>query len=322
MLKLSTTISFAFSIFVLFLSGLLYLPSIFNFLCYHPIYNIFTPQEITLYRYILLAAGCITLLGNIAWMVSREKNWRKRIENDFCVYLQSDDMNHHTGSSFVWYGTATLLFLILALVQTMRWSVAYKGQSVWWFNLLTVESGVWETLTAVTLFMAGIILWLSMIKFRSSFPNKCAIWPVLAISMALILGAGEEISWGQHWFGFQTPPSINAINIQKEFNLHNMLNHHTINHSMILFFLLYCVVLPLLVYLFREIKYITQRVNVPVSPLPFVPFSLAGVLMSDMFLFRSLWGNPKWAISEARETVFGFIMLGVLKFVFFMSKKV
>ncbi len=33
--------------------------------------------------------------------------------------------------------------------------------------------------------------------------------------------AGEEVSWGQHWLGWETPPAIAAVNDQQETNLHN-----------------------------------------------------------------------------------------------------
>jgi hypothetical protein len=34
--------------------------------------------------------------------------------------------------------------------------------------------------------------------------------------------AGEELSWGQHIFGFSTPEGYKGLNHQKEMNLHNL----------------------------------------------------------------------------------------------------
>jgi hypothetical protein len=39
--------------------------------------------------------------------------------------------------------------------------------------------------------------------------------------LAALYFAGEETSWGQHYFGFETPQAIAERNFQKEFNLHN-----------------------------------------------------------------------------------------------------
>lgn len=42
-----------------------------------------------------------------------------------------------------------------------------------------------------------------------------------ALSIVLIVGFGEEVSWGQHWFGLAVPRAIAETNLQAEFNLHN-----------------------------------------------------------------------------------------------------
>lgn len=44
---------------------------------------------------------------------------------------------------------------------------------------------------------------------------------MIALSLVLIAGFGEEISWGQHWFGLAVPEAIAATNLQSEINLHN-----------------------------------------------------------------------------------------------------
>jgi hypothetical protein len=44
----------------------------------------------------------------------------------------------------------------------------------------------------------------------------------LVLAMFAFVAFGEEISWGQHIFGFSTPESFQEINKQKETNLHNL----------------------------------------------------------------------------------------------------
>jgi hypothetical protein len=41
-------------------------------------------------------------------------------------------------------------------------------------------------------------------------------------SLGLLLIAMEEIAWGQHLFGFQTPENWAALNVQRETTLHNL----------------------------------------------------------------------------------------------------
>ena len=50
-------------------------------------------------------------------------------------------------------------------------------------------------------------------------PLKIA-W-VIAMALGGIYLAGEEASWGQHWFGWGTPEGWQAVNDQQETNLHN-----------------------------------------------------------------------------------------------------
>jgi hypothetical protein len=40
--------------------------------------------------------------------------------------------------------------------------------------------------------------------------------------LACIYFAGEEMSWGQWYFGWETPDSISALNDQQETNIHNI----------------------------------------------------------------------------------------------------
>lgn len=51
--------------------------------------------------------------------------------------------------------------------------------------------------------------------------SKLLIWGAL-LTLACIYFAGEELSWGQHLFGWSTPESVARLNDQQETNLHNM----------------------------------------------------------------------------------------------------
>jgi hypothetical protein len=47
------------------------------------------------------------------------------------------------------------------------------------------------------------------------------------VAVVLVVAFGEEISWGQHWFGFTPPEAIASSNLQEEFNLHNYITPGT-----------------------------------------------------------------------------------------------
>ena len=46
-------------------------------------------------------------------------------------------------------------------------------------------------------------------------------WAMIVMTLGAIYFAGEEVSWGQHLFGWETPEGFIAINDQQETNLHN-----------------------------------------------------------------------------------------------------
>ncbi|MBK1883386.1 hypothetical protein JIN85_13250 [Luteolibacter pohnpeiensis] len=83
------------------------------------------------------------------------------------------------------------------------------------------EFGIMENLTV--LFLALSILILLFRGFRGFGKMRPLDRMVLIV---LLLGSiyflGEEISWGQHFFGFHTPEGYRELNYQGETNLHNL----------------------------------------------------------------------------------------------------
>jgi hypothetical protein len=68
----------------------------------------------------------------------------------------------------------------------------------------------------------GIILaFYAAIKYRKLVSPITVIWIVLW-AMACTYFAGEEASWGQWYFGWESPEWFESVNDQGETNLHNM----------------------------------------------------------------------------------------------------
>ena len=82
--------------------------------------------------------------------------------------------------------------------------------------------GLIENLTVIVL-LPGIAAGLyTFIKSRSVIqPGWTAYW-LLLWTLACIYFAGEEVSWGQWYFQWETPDRISEINDQNETNFHNM----------------------------------------------------------------------------------------------------
>ena len=48
----------------------------------------------------------------------------------------------------------------------------------------------------------------------------------VVFALLVFVAAMEEVSWGQSFLGFQTPEAVESINMQKEFNVHNIAGFH------------------------------------------------------------------------------------------------
>jgi hypothetical protein len=82
------------------------------------------------------------------------------------------------------------------------------------------ELGIIENLTVIFLLWALIALAVYAFKhFKTLRPLDKAL--VVVMMLGSIYFAGEELSWGQHLAGFETPESIREKNYQNEMNLHN-----------------------------------------------------------------------------------------------------
>ena len=74
---------------------------------------------------------------------------------------------------------------------------------------------------SILLFLS-ILLLLKIIK-KFEFDKLIKTFIFLKI-LALTYFLGEEISWGQHFFNWQTPTLFSDYNNQNETNLHNISN--------------------------------------------------------------------------------------------------
>lgn len=115
--------------------------------------------------------------------------------------------------------TATAIFGVLALAVIL-FAAAYPAQ----FALMSAKdgadgSGLFEHLTVLMCLpgiCAGIYIMAVIVP-----PRRFFAW-TLAWTLALVYFAGEEASWGQWYFGWETPESFAEINDQNETNLHNI----------------------------------------------------------------------------------------------------
>lgn len=114
---------------------------------------------------------------------------------------------------WLWLGFPPLLLLILIPVRIID-REAYR---IW----IDGEMGLIELATPLLAFAGAVCGLLLLRSLWRQGPNKMMVWVALH-TLACIYFGGEEISWGQHLFGWNTPESIAQLNDQGETNLHNM----------------------------------------------------------------------------------------------------
>ena len=113
-----------------------------------------------------------------------------------------------------------VLLSITAILLFSVW-VEYDAPSL---HTWVGEDGPVETLSAI--FFGISSLGFLIIAVRSDFLRSKTYglrYPmILAWALLMFVFMGEEISWGQRIFGFDTPKVLLEINHQQEFNLHNI----------------------------------------------------------------------------------------------------
>ena len=134
--------------------------------------------------------------------------------------------------TFNFYYYLFILVIILFLFEGLYHHYYYKISEI--YNFLTFrsqsghnpfvwdEKGIVENFQIILLFIS-IIFFLSFLK-KIKFNSKKSQIILLFYLFALCYYFLEEISWGQHLFGWKTPEFFSSINQQNETNFHNTSN--------------------------------------------------------------------------------------------------
>ncbi len=112
------------------------------------------------------------------------------------------------------------LWLWLPLVLVFAQPVLVLAAPDFYESWIGSELGLVQNLTIVFLVVAIA----AALRLRSLRERVASRWfgPFCAVmALGCLFFAGEEASWGQHWFGFAPPEYVAARNDQAEFNLHN-----------------------------------------------------------------------------------------------------
>ena len=109
----------------------------------------------------------------------------------------------------VYWGLPVLIFLL-----PYFWKVTNIDEDV-----LYAENGIIELGTAVFLFVG---IYYAFRALRLSGGCRILFYWIILLLLGSIYFAGEELSWGQHLFGWETHETWKAVNDQGETNIHNV----------------------------------------------------------------------------------------------------
>ena len=167
--------------------------------------------------------------------------------------------------------------IIVAVAHSLLYTTAFAN--------LGAEDGIMESAGALSFLAASVVfftLFLRLRKRKADVPQDLGAWWWYLILAALFLFiTGEEISWGQRIFGWETPEWMAENNVQEETTIHNLeiFNAHTKDHELkpfwqslltmnrlfSLFWLSWCLLLPLAVHFdLPLVRRITGWFRVPI----------------------------------------------------------
>ncbi|MDH3476465.1 MAG: hypothetical protein OEM59_22530 [Rhodospirillales bacterium] len=182
------------------------------------------------------------------------------------------------------------------------------------------QSGLLE-LSHVILPLGGLLIGLRMLAM-ASLRRRPLLWIWIALgSLACLYIAGEEASWGQHYFGWPTPESWRAVNDQGETNLHNISSWLDQKPRLLLEFgvILGGIAVPLLALCFPGLRRPAWAVVLP--PLACLPSALLaeGSRMAERLL--DLVGGQGYLFYRASEVQEFYFYLFILLYLVVLRRR-
>ncbi|MEH6630508.1 MAG: hypothetical protein V7776_06775 [Halopseudomonas aestusnigri] len=132
--------------------------------------------------------------------------------------VQGDNLKDFPKLYWQWLPLLMLLVMIIGRTIFPDWK-DYE------YYIESETRGIVEN-AAFVILAPGVVFGLLAWRMRDALPSKYLGYWLMLCTVAVFIAAGEEASWGQHWFQWATPEGLAAINDHNETNLHNTLNGH------------------------------------------------------------------------------------------------
>lgn len=220
-----------------------------------------------------------------------------------------------------WYLSPTTVAIICILpfvVAFLGASTALMGKPTYkWF---TGEDGFAETLQVIFYTSTLIMALIAASRYWRSGEKLIGVL-YLGLSGALIFMIGEEISWGQRIFGWQTSESFAAINKQEETNLHNVYGVGSTFKWIQMLVGAYGTIFPLLVWRWSRLQPYRDRLWAIIPHYTLIGYF---VMLFVWRIYRNLFDPPEgfyFVVSEYNEVLELALALGFVLFLVFQLRR-
>jgi len=167
---------------------------------------------------------------------------------------------------------------------------------------------------------ATALMWgLSAVGFlavcvRSAFlkrrTEKWKLFFTICFALVMIFFCSEEISWGQHLLGIDTPVSMEEVNRQNEITIHNMGPLQFLQDRLLLLFIAaVAVVFPALA-AFTRGRALIQKLAFPVLPAAYIGFFILGYVYIKAFHGYDMGSDQSGEVRELLVS-FGMFLFGL-----------
>ncbi len=196
-------------------------------------------------------------------------------------------------------------------------ATAFGGKDLYkWF---TGEDGFAETMQVVFYALALMFcLFVVNALWRSGRRGVAMLYVVVAAGLVFMLG--EELSWGQRIWGWETPESMRQINKQEETNLHNIYGVGSTFKWLQLLVGAYGTLLPLAVWKLGALRRYRDFLSRVVPHYSLIPYF---VMLFVWRVYRNFFDAPRdfyFVVSEYNEVLELVLAMGFFLFMVYQLR--
>ena len=213
------------------------------------------------------------------------------------------------------------LFFIISLPFIVAMSgvvAALFGKAAYkWY---TGEDRFAENLQVVFWVISFVLSLIIVQKNTRDHKIYAILYGILCVGIFFIIG--EELSWGQRFFGWVTPESMKVLNKQDETNIHNIYGIGYTIKWLHLVIGAYGTIMPLIVLRSKALQRFRSHVSMLVPHYTLIPFFFIPFIWR---IYRNLFKAPKeyyFAISEYSEVIEIIISMAFMFFLYFQVRQI